>query len=404
MSARRVLAGSALALLMPASLLMTTEISSARDEGTDVAPAVSVRKAARQKAKLVAMPQIVQQGGRTAAANGAKAALTATIRPVRAGRPVLLQVKAGSKWKKAGRTLQDRKGRAEFGARASRSGKALTYRVQALPFKGLKKVTSKPVSTERWLDATWTDEFSGSTLGSAWSHRGQSYEPSSLRNCSKGDPRAVSVGGGAVRVSVLKDSARGDQKCVARKDGKSTGTYAYRVNGHIGTQNAVSFKYGFAAARIKMHKSRGQHGGFWMQPQTSVPGATNPKETGAEIDVIEYFGDGSKTGGLTSFIYSKNSKGQDVKTGSWIKNPESFLKNRKDDWWKSYHVFSVEWTPKMYVFRIDGKETWRTKVGVSGQPQYPILSLLSSDYEIHYGGDKQLPQHMNVDWVRLWEA
>ena len=28
-------------------------------------------------------------------------------------------------------------------------------------------------------------------------------------------------------------------------------------------------------------------------------------------------------------------------------------------------MFSVEWTPKVYIFRIDGQETYRTKVGVS---------------------------------------
>ena len=102
-----------------------------------------------------------------------------------------------------------------------------------------------------------------------------------------------------------------------------------------------------------------------------------PEETGAEIDIIEYFGDNHPEGGLTSFIYSKNSSGKDVKTGSWIKNSTSFLKNRKDGWSKNYHVFSVEWTPSVYIFRIDGKETWRTKVGVSGQQQFPILSVLA---------------------------
>ena len=44
------------------------------------------------------------------------------------------------------------------------------------------------------------------------------------------------------------------------------------------------------------------------------------------------------------------------------------------------------------------------QVGVSGQPQYPILSLLSSDYELsQLGSEKKLPQHMYVDWIRVWE-
>ena len=163
----------------------------------------------------------------------------------------------------------------------------------------------------------------------------------------------------------------------------------------------MAFKYGFAAARVKMHKQRGQHSSFWLQPQVSHPG--KPRKAGAEIDVIEYFGNKHPQGGLTSFIHWKRGN-RVVKTGSWIKKPKTFLKNRRDGWSKNYHVFSVEWTPKMYVFRIDGKETWRTRAGVSGQPQYPILSLLASDYELSLMKDKQLPQHMYVDWLRIWQA
>ena len=400
------MAGSLVALLMPASLLMVSATTSA-DAADAPLNTTNARKAkAKSKAKLVAMPQIVQQGKKPASAGSAKAALTATIKPAKAGRPVVLQVQQGKKWKTAGRTKLTPKGLAEFGAPISKGGQALTYRVTAGKFKGAKAVKSKPVSTSRWLTASFTDEFSGSTLSSNWNYRGGIYEPSSLRECSRGDASAVKVGGGTVKVSVIKDPARASEKCVAKKDGKSTGKFAYRLNGHIGTEGHVSMRYGFAAARIKMHKSRGQHASFWMQPATRVEGSFSPKSTGAEIDIIEYFGDKHPEGGLTSFIYSKNSSGKGVKTGSWLKTPNALLKNKKDGWSKNYHVFSVEWTPSTYIFRVDGQESWRTKVGVSGQEQFPILSLLSSDYEISQmkGGDRKLPQSMNVDWLRLWQA
>ena len=42
---------------------------------------------------------------------------------------------------------------------------------------------------------------------------------------------------------------------------------------------------------------------------------------------------------------------------------------------------------------------------MSGTPQYLILSLLSSDYELPLlGGEDRLPQHMYVDWAAFWEA
>ncbi len=56
--------------------------------------------------------------------------------------------------------------------------------------------------------------------------------------------------------------------------------------------------------------------------------------------------------------------------------------------------------PEGYIFRIDGKETGRITKGVSGVAEYPILSLLSSDYELKKMGDeKNLPQTMSVDWI-----
>ena len=50
----------------------------------------------------------------------------------------------------------------------------------------------------------------------------------------------------------------------------------------------------------------------------------------------------------------------------------------------------------------------RTTSGISAQPQYPILSLLSSDYELSKLPDrdekKNLPQTMYVDWIRTWQS
>ncbi len=67
-------------------------------------------------------------------------------------------------------------------------------------------------------------------------------------------------------------------------------------------------------------------------------------------------------------------------------------------------MFSVEWSPSGYIFRIDGQETGRINKGVSGVPEYPILSLLSSDYELKKIGDeKNLPQTMSVDWIRTYQ-
>ena len=396
MSALRALGASALSLLVPASFLLVAGPGSATETSGEHAVSTSDRTNVTQTVHLVALPQIVQHGGRVASPDAAKAAFTATIEPIAVGRKVSLQVQRGSSWQTVATASQDRNGRAQFAARASRNGQALTYRVQAVSFRGLPAIMSRTVSTERWLNPTWTDEFSGDSLSKNWTHRGKTYEPQSFRSCSRGSAKAVRVGGGAVRLSVLRDRSR-HTLCPALKRGEIAGRYAYRLNGHIGTDNAFSFRYGVAAARIKFPRLRGQHGSFWMQPV----GGMYPGGTGHEIDVTEFFGGISHRSGLFSYIH-RYEGGRIVKTGANI--PDTFLHGPRDGWGKNFHVFSVQWTPRSLIFRIDGKETWRIGGRISQVPQYLILSLLSSDYELPEIKDRQLPQHMYVDWVRVWET
>jgi beta-glucanase (GH16 family) len=77
------------------------------------------------------------------------------------------------------------------------------------------------------------------------------------------------------------------------------------------------------------------------------------------------------------------------------------LESYGSDWAEEFHVFSVEWTPEKYVFRIDGQVTHRLEGNTSGKPEFLILSLLSSDYELpNFNGE--LPERMEVDWARVW--
>jgi beta-glucanase (GH16 family) len=400
---------AATALLLPASLLAwsgtaTGEVTATTAAAEEAPASVSVRATRHQRIRLEALPQLVQPGGRVASPDAARTAVTATLRPVRPGRRVQLQVREDhgadvpATWRAVAVTRQDRWGRAQFATAASEGGEALTYRVKAMASGRTGPMKSNPVSTARWLRPTWTDEFAGSHLDPVWNHRGRDYAPTSRRSCAKGDPSAVSVGDGAVRLSVIEDpDATG--RCRIRSRDARPGRFAYRLNGHIGTEGAFSFRYGIAAARVKFHRLRGQHGAFWMQPVDGMyPGAA-----GNEIDVVEYFGDRHPQGGLASFMHRYEGKRR-IPSGGWIPNSRSFLSGRHDGWSKNYHVFSVEWTPRQLVFRIDGKETGRLRGKISAVRQFPILSLLAADYEIPKIGERRLPQHMYVDWVRVWET
>ena len=155
---------------------------------------------------------------------------------------------------------------------------------------------------------------------------------------------------------------------------------------------------------MKFQKARGQHASFWLQPHRLQADATSAAKDGAEVDIIEWFGEGGKQSGLTSFIYHPTPKGP-VKVGGFLKQQDRFLDSKKDSWWTQYHVFSVEWTPKAYVFRIDGRESARITEGISEvravpHPEPAVLRLRAR-------GPRQrepLPQHTYVDWIQTWEA
>ena len=361
-----------------------------------------VRKA-EQAVTADLLPGIAQPGGRPASGEEARGAVTATVTPADEGREVVLEVRDDGDWRQEATAEQDAEGRAEF-VLGSPDGlrEGASYRVTSPGDEDLAEATSPVLAGDQWGRPDFEDDFEGNALGADWMNRGETYNPEGLRACSKGSGDAVAVRGGTLRLSVLLDAERAEEKCRALDaNGKPIGNYRYRLNGHV-TTNGHYFRYGVLAARIKFQELRGQHASLWMQPAISES-TTDSATGGAEIDVIEWFGKDVPNGGLTSFIYRLSPDGP-VKVGDWIPDPDRFLSGADDSWYDRYHVFSVEWTPDAYIFRIDGQETWRTSEGISHQPEYPILSLLSSDYELrHLPDGGSLPQTMHVDWVRFWE-
>jgi beta-glucanase (GH16 family) len=349
------------------------------------------------------LPQVAQPGSEPADSDQAVGAVAATVEPANEGREVLLEVRSGGSWKRQDTAEQDGDGRVHFLLPAGGLAAGTSYRVTSPSGDGLDAASSATMAGDQWGAPDFGDEFDGTELSDDWANRGEDYNPAGLRACSKGSGDAAEVRGGTLRLSVMADPERADEKCVAKNPkGKTLGTFDYRLNGHVYTQGKY-FKYGVLAARIKFQERQGQHASLWMQPAISES-TTDSAEGGAEIDVIEWFGDHVKNGGLASFIYMLTEDGPQ-KVGGWVHDPDSYLAGKDDSWFDDYHVFSLEWTPDEYIFRIDGNETWRTDQGVSHQPEFPILSILSSDYELaNLGKESHLPQTMNVDWIKFWQA
>ena len=128
-----------------------------------------------------------------------------------------------------------------------------------------------------------------------------------------------------------------------------------------------------------MHLDKGMHASFWLQPANwYTPG--DPSK-GTEIDVVEFFGRTKKDSHIASFLHWYDSDNAHHKLGGKFPYANR-LKKRAETWSNSYHVFSVEWTADAYVFRVDGREFWRETEIVSRAPEYLLLSMLTSDYEL----------------------
>ncbi len=382
------------------ALGLTLSAGAAALAATTAGSAVAVDQAVT----ITVLPPVSQPGTKVGSVSAAQTAVAVSVTPSATGRVVRLDRLIRGSWQQVAQSPLNARGLAEFSVATYVGSQPITYRATALAHQGLPALSSGTAVSTRWGSADFVEEFGGTALGASWSHRGPDYNPAGLRACSRGSSQAVQVSGGAVRLSVIRDPARSDLCTAYRSNGTLIGQFSYRLNGHISTAGRQDLTYGVAAARVKFQQPPGQHGAFWMQPSAPVPGATTAAEAGAEIDVIEWFGAGLNSGGLSSTVHYPTSGGQ-VKAGGWITNPSSYLSGKNDAWWSGYHVFSVEWTPTAYVFRIDGRETWRITDGVSQRAEYLILSLLSSDYELPtLGGEDRLPQHMYVDWVQFWRS
>lgn len=372
---RRTTARAALALSL--TLLAGGLAACGGGDGDDTEPAAGGLTA-------LALPGISQQGAEAASADDAQGVVSGVLESGEEGVEVTAERKDGGSWQDAGAGTTDDDGQVEIRVDAKPGA---TYRLS------VDGATSEPVTM---AETDWSDEFEDDDIAPNWTVRGGDYNPAGLRRCAKSDASAVEEGGGVLTLSVLDDPAREDRCQAESAKGKRLGDFDYRLNADIASVGR--FTYGVFAARLKFQRDPGQHGSFWLQ-SVAEPGSGTPAEVGAEIDVVEYFGDTADKR-LASFIHYNDGDGP-VKEGDFVPDAASYLADQDDDWWKAFHVFAVRWTEDEYVVYIDGRRAWSTDQGVSQAEEYMVLSMLSSDYELGKlkGG---LPQSMEVDWVRHW--
>lgn len=345
-------------------------------------------------ATLAALPPIVQPGISPAAPSN-QASLVATFSPAAPGQRVTLERRTAKGWKLVAIGTEDAYGTATFAPgpgvyRASTTASGLTW-------------TSGTVTAARWTPE-FEDTFSGTALdATVWNdqkrERESVYAP---RTCARVDPSARSVGGGVLRLGIGVDPTMGGATCNYVSNG-TAGTQQYLVNSQVATENTRFFQHGIVAARIKPQRAKGMHTGFWMLPAGTTYTDGVPS-AGTEIDIMEFFGEnGRGNEAVGSHVHYYEAGWEKVSHGDLFPATRQVLgKNRS--WWDEFHVFSVEWTPTSYIFRVDGREYYRETAAVSQAAQYLVLSNLTSDYELANLTGDELGDAAQVDWVRVYDA
>ena len=113
------------------------------------------------------------------------------------------------------------------------------------------------------------------------------------------------------------------------------------VSGRIDTRGKFNFTYGTAAARIKLSPGPGLWPAWWALGNGRWPDA-------GEIDIMEYVGETDWTG------VALHGRGYSGETP--LVNKFFFPRNKDATAW---HIYSVDWTPKGLVFKVDGEVSYR---------------------------------------------
>lgn len=247
----------------------------------------------------------------------------------------------------------------------------------------------------------WRDEFNGTSLSQRWQTR---PAVQSSRPCTTVKRSMSTVSKGKAHISAKVDPSKPRSKACPN---------GWLLNSQITTEASKQFKFGKFTARIKFHKQSGAHGGFFLYyppgVASNVPASDDAGSRGAEIDVVEYFGEANVNDGLKGAIQNSVYWNYDRPDGSLAlakagsrKSVKKYLKKGRspgDD----FHTYTMEWTPTQYIFRFDGHVTSRITKGISRRAEFLFLSMLTSPFEAKYLNRKKLPARMDIDWVRVYQ-
>lgn len=232
----------------------------------------------------------------------------------------------------------------------------------------------------------WADEFTGSSLdaskwtivtgpGGAVAGNGElQYYTSSSAN--------INVSNGSLKITALNDGFGGNDY----------------TSGRLQTKNMGDWLYGKFEARMKLPVGQGMWPAFWLLPTDNIYGVW-PRS--GEIDIMELIGKEPSNAYATIHTHSN---GSERAFGSFYHLPTGTFAD-------AFHVFSMEWSPNLITYSIDGNlyltqtnATVGTLPWVFDKRFYVLLNLaIGGVWAGAPDATTIFPQTMEVDYVRVYQ-
>ena len=181
--------------------------------------------------------------------------------------------------------------------------------------------------------------------------------------------------------------------------------------GIVQTRDRYEQRYGYFETRCILPAGQGMWAAFWMMNEGVYNENGNGRD-GTEIDIFESFDYKNYRRGMDCVSTNLHFDGyNDAHQGTHI--ARTWIKN---DPYKEYNTYGVEWKPDEYIFYINGREIGRSSFGgVSQNPEYLILSMEFSgengvpSYSKGGAGDirqtpaENWPCEFRMDYVRCYQ-
>jgi beta-glucanase (GH16 family) len=228
---------------------------------------------------------------------------------------------------------------------------------------------------------SFADEFNGRALDSArWTAQ------EATRRDAMNTARAVSVGGGVLRLTTFTENGR-------------------HFTGFVSSERKFAQVQGYFEARLRFSSQPGMWSAFWMMPMTYGKSKDPAKADvdGVEIDIVEHL---AQFGGHFDTTIHWGGYGPPHQRTRTQRNKPAKPAN------EGWHTYAVEWTEKGYRFFYDDRLTWQAPadIPVSRAPQHLLLTSEVKDGGWAgkvpaggFGNREKSSAWMEVDWVRAWK-